>query len=349
MKTRRVLWAVWVFAAALLYFFENNTGTRAVLIASVLVPVISAVCARCTADRVQITLAVPGSAAKGERIHCGVAVCGIPRFMPCRAVFCVNAHSVMSGGSVSASHCGDFEFVSDSCGAYEISIQNACAEDLFGLFTFRTQACAAARVIVRPDIYDVTVLTDNDEPAAIGENDTAYGIYNTPDEISGVREYIPGDPVRLIHWKLTAKLDSPVVRTAAPQSRNRVTLIPETRVPFGTTPEQISALAEAMLSVSEALLKHGIPHSVCVPMDSAAGMIDIENNEDYARLTGILTVTAFRTDSGSFCRTVAEQLADEIGSRTLIFAAGTEADTASLQAISDITLILPDFDRTVRL
>ena len=38
MMKRRIGWAVWLLTAALLYFFENSTGTRALLTASVLLP-----------------------------------------------------------------------------------------------------------------------------------------------------------------------------------------------------------------------------------------------------------------------------------------------------------------------
>lgn len=44
MRARRITgWVVWLLLAALLYFFENNTGTRAVLAASVLLPLIPAI------------------------------------------------------------------------------------------------------------------------------------------------------------------------------------------------------------------------------------------------------------------------------------------------------------------
>ena len=40
MRKRTLYWLSWVFLAALLYFFENNTGTRIVLACSVLLPAV---------------------------------------------------------------------------------------------------------------------------------------------------------------------------------------------------------------------------------------------------------------------------------------------------------------------
>ena len=50
MTLRRAGYACWLLAVAILYFFENNTGTRAVLVSSVLVPAFSVLCAAWTAN-----------------------------------------------------------------------------------------------------------------------------------------------------------------------------------------------------------------------------------------------------------------------------------------------------------
>ena len=42
MKKRWIGWAVWLLLAACLYFFENGTGTRIILLCSLLLPLIPA-------------------------------------------------------------------------------------------------------------------------------------------------------------------------------------------------------------------------------------------------------------------------------------------------------------------
>ena len=65
MKANRLVYAVWLLAAAALYFFENNTGTRAILAASILVPLISVFCAYRCSRRTVFSLDTPASGEKG--------------------------------------------------------------------------------------------------------------------------------------------------------------------------------------------------------------------------------------------------------------------------------------------
>ena len=45
MLKKRIGWGIWIFFAALLYFFENNTGTRILLVATLVLPLLSVLCA----------------------------------------------------------------------------------------------------------------------------------------------------------------------------------------------------------------------------------------------------------------------------------------------------------------
>ena len=59
MIRRRIGYLCWLLTAASLYFFENNTGTRAVLLASILVPAFSVFCAYRTVKKASVSLRAP--------------------------------------------------------------------------------------------------------------------------------------------------------------------------------------------------------------------------------------------------------------------------------------------------
>ncbi len=59
MARNKAGWAIWVLSAAALYFFENNTGTRAVLAISVILPAVSILCARAVSRRLTVSLLAP--------------------------------------------------------------------------------------------------------------------------------------------------------------------------------------------------------------------------------------------------------------------------------------------------
>ena len=63
-----MMYGVWLLVAAELYFFENNTGTRAILAASLLLPAVSAGCAAISAHRLSLALDAPEQCAAGGSV-----------------------------------------------------------------------------------------------------------------------------------------------------------------------------------------------------------------------------------------------------------------------------------------
>lgn len=77
MWKRRLVWGAWILISALLYFFENNPGTRALLVASVLIPAASVLCAVLSTKRIALSLSVPETCKKGEETVCVVRTAGL--------------------------------------------------------------------------------------------------------------------------------------------------------------------------------------------------------------------------------------------------------------------------------
>lgn len=70
--------------------------------------------------------------------------------------------------------------------------------------------------------------------AAYGDHDADYGSGGlTPDEL---RRYVPGDPIRHVDWKATARLNERFVREFETQSDHRTVLVFDRREPMGDGP-----------------------------------------------------------------------------------------------------------------
>lgn len=81
-----------------------------------------------------------------------------------------------------------------------------------------------------------------------------------PTETFQIREYQPGDPVKGIHWKLSAKTGQTMLREPGlPVENNILLLIDKCR---DMTPDQIDDMADLALSISLQLLRKEIVHSV---------------------------------------------------------------------------------------
>jgi uncharacterized protein (DUF58 family) len=98
----------------------------------------------------------------------------------------------------------DFTVRFDHIGSYSAGIKKIVIHDLLGLFSCELKNAKRYRVDVSPKIFDVsnldiahTVLTESEKHRAPTTIDGADYI--------GVREYVWGDPIKTIHWKLSAR------------------------------------------------------------------------------------------------------------------------------------------------
>lgn len=83
-----------------------------------------------------------------------------------------------------------------------------------------------------------------------------------PSEIFMIRDYREGDSIRQIHWKLTQKFDSLLIKEASLPVEQSVLLIFDTheKGQKATPPACFDAAVEVLVSLSQALIDSGISH-----------------------------------------------------------------------------------------
>ena len=161
------------------------------------------------------------------------------------------------------------------CGVLELAAEEMTLKDPLGIL--------GREIRIRRHPVPVLVVAELSEKAIDPEDLWHYdmesyrfaegAVGNDTSETVGIREYLPGDNVRLIHWKLTAKTGEAQVREPGLPVDNRLMLIADKKTPEdGLAPQQISDLSEFFLSVSLALTEKGLGHTV--------GWYD-KNKEEY--------------------------------------------------------------------
>jgi uncharacterized protein (DUF58 family) len=88
--------------------------------------------------------------------------------------------------------------------------------DLFGMFPRHGQTAPPRDGVL---VYPRTVeLPDFEMPSGrpIGDNRATVALWDDPNRPRGLREYVPGDPIKTIDWKVTARLRQVLVRTFDP-------------------------------------------------------------------------------------------------------------------------------------
>lgn len=149
------------------------------------------------------------------------------------------------------------------CGCLELRLDRALLWDLWGLLPLPIPAAVTRRILIMPNTFPVE-LTLEAAPAH-PEDCREYaqdrrGQDRT--ETYQLRDYAPGDSLNRIHWKLTSKRETLLVRDpACPVDRSLMVFVDRTWGPL--SPRQADGIMETAVSVAQALWEGGIPFRLC--------------------------------------------------------------------------------------
>jgi uncharacterized protein (DUF58 family) len=115
-----------------------------------------------------------------------------------------------------------FHVVADRRGVYSLGPVRLVVGDLFAREAAVATSPSADRWIVRPRSVRVN-LTETDDPWG-GERRARRGLVDDRTRYAGVRPYQPGDPLRAIHWRASARLGQPVTRLFEPGRHREVVI-----------------------------------------------------------------------------------------------------------------------------
>ena len=107
-------------------------------------------------------------------------------------------------------------------GVYEIGPVGLTVGDLFGREAATAARPTIDRFLVRPRTVPTTALHRRDTWG--GQDRARVGLTEDPARFAGVREYAPGDPIRRIHARSSARVGRPLVKRFEP-SRDREVLL----------------------------------------------------------------------------------------------------------------------------
>lgn len=150
-----------------------------------------------------------------------------------------------------------FEIKSLHCGYLRIELSEVYMLDLFGFIPVRVRLSCEGRVSVLPDTFSMNVSVAPvafDSDAAESWSDYKKGDDVT--EIFGLKDYIPGDDIRQIHWKLSSKLNKPIIREASLPIEESLMLFWDKN--SESVPELKDAMAEIVATIGRELSSMGI-------------------------------------------------------------------------------------------
>jgi len=321
MWLNKLVWFLWLIGIALLHLFGNNLGTRVILISSLVIPIAGIVITLASKKKnISAEISIKPECKKHEDIEVIIKINNsTPKFLHLFSAVCditcvnllTNEKSADKLAIEFSNQTINYPLNSCHCGKLRITVDNFILRDPLKLIKRRLNLSEETETTVIPDTFntqielidDITNVVDNDiYSTAKAGNDTS--------EMFAIREYIPGDSIKSIHWKLSQKSDKLMVREFGFPIVNQVLILLETAVLTEITPEQIDAMAEIFISVSLKLAEQDITHTAGWKQNNTDSYINFEINskEDVSLLineilsntvvsSDITTITSYKDDT----------------------------------------------------
>ena len=221
-----------------------------------------------------------------------------------------------------------FRISSEYCGKLKINCTGIYIYDPLRLFRMRIAKNISAEIIITPDIHEINgniCFTDT-----IDDDNCLYSQYkpgDDPSEIFDLREYVPGDKLNRIHWKLSSKKNDFIVKDySLPIDAAAVLFLDLYSCnKKDNSAYQSATMIEALFSISGFLIGNERPHTI-IYYDPSIGnynKIIVSDSESFNAAVGQLMSVVSVSDA---CVSPEKYLTYELNSHISSFTCVTSAD-----------------------
>lgn len=220
------------------------------------------------------------------------------------------------------------------CGETVIQCESVRAYDLLKLFSVEIQSFPEVRTMIYPEQVNLELELEQRMEGSLSEegmNQNRKG--NDPSEMFDIREYVPGDDIRSIHWKLSSKTDGLILRQPSAAMHYQVALMPD----FGkdqkeqVTAQEWNTAAAVLAAAGEQLIKMGVPFCMLIPVGAELEVTEIKNQRELRMALSKWLGSPIQKHSGSGIRYFQMTHMEQYFNRLLIVAAGREYPKPEMQ------------------
>lgn len=308
MRKNRMVYCYWLVLGAVLHLFANQFGTRVVLIGSIVIPMFFMFMTWRASRSVSIVFDAPKDVKKGDALKIQIQTIGTDAsFAPVHGlIICKNLLTNEKQEIRYNTNNKDCTFVLPHCGMHQISIDEPTIMDVFGLSAWRVKHSKDLFVCVMPTPIHVEA-HENGISAAVGDEYSTQRPGYDVSEVFGMRDYMPGDSLRSIHWKLSNKTDNLLVREFGLPLNQKILILVETSLPQNTPQDQhksIDYMADLAWGVSNACLVDHHEHAIGW-LDTTSLMYQEKTIQDV--MSAHVAFDAFLSNTMRHCETTAIQ------------------------------------------
>lgn len=343
-----------ILEGILLGFFLRFGSSGGILLAGLmlLLPLAGILLNMLTRRKLELSLETPLNLRKGESAAVSVVLTNGSRF-PVFHVKCgilaenqLNGqkirHEVVTWLPAGKKQRAQIQLGSDYCGRIKLSAERVQLYDCFGLIGINALCKGAAHITVQPDTFE-TLISLIPNARSLDDSDV-YSQEKSGDdltEIYQIREYVPGDSPRQVHWKLSNKFDRLIVKEPAlPITRN--VLVFWERSGESGNPDLIDAQAEAVVSVCRCLLDQSIQFTIGWN-DTDRNLCILHEVQDMDKFVAVIArIMRARgaKDAVSGAQLLVQTRAEALCAHMIYIAEEPQSDVVQMQSEGNVSMLL---------
>ncbi len=293
-KTRRVLFALFIAALTVLLYFTGSPYVLCILVLLVLAASTCAALVRRDASRLSVHVSVPSGGSVGQPIRLTVtSECSGTLLGAKYALVNIEIHSAMFGFSEyrslklplrNASGRYEAELNMEVCGEICFRCAGVSVWDLLELTRVRLRDFQQIEIIIYPKHINIDLAVSR---VAVGSTSSEGQMQNRKgsdhSEMFDMREYVPGDDIRSIHWKLSCKTDALMVRQPSDPAHYDAVILPDIGLLSGNAPiskKELNGAVSMVYAIGEQLLRLGIAFCLAVPSNEGISLVEIRSQRE---------------------------------------------------------------------
>lgn len=165
------------------------------------------------------------------------------------------------------------EFRAPARGYYRLGPARVSSGDIFGFYPVERQEESYDSFVVYPKLYTLPELGLPPE-RPFGELKGRERIFEDPARIAGLRDYRPGDPMRRIDWKATARAQSLQSKVYEPSSTLHMLVALNVNTMAGSWLGYLPPLLEELLSVAGSVARYGFEAGYAIGLVANGSYMD---------------------------------------------------------------------------
>ena len=275
------IYSISLISTFIFFLFYKMWVSWYILIALLAMPVLALIVIIAASQTVKFKLDNPVATIKGKPAYIKLTIEGIA------SAFSFYKIKMVSTDHMSGSRDKKVIVISDNgvtkipldtqhCGAYSYKISKLKVYDLLGFFHFNLNINKDIEFLVKPSPEMPGYMPDMFGFKA--KNLRKSGKPNS--EIYDIRDYQPGDPVKSIHWKMSAKKDKYLVKEPLEEYGGYSRVI----LQMTDNRDELDLHLGQILFTSKFFLDHEVAHIIrVIPPDSREVAFNVESNIDLER------------------------------------------------------------------